>query len=224
MNDQEYAVYQALKGANEFGATYASQFNAGSKGRLAFDRLPALILEINPGDSQPGTPASPATGLKQAQLDEMWEDLQRIADTAHTIALTEPGFDADYTLPRKTQRSTKDTARAFLKELVKPGIAAKFTAYELPATFVTDLQADLDEVSGTEDDQDEDQREASGTTAEVRRLIKEGRNLLKELNTAVRNKFRDDPQVLAEWHTASHIRRRRRGDAEEEPPTPPLQA
>lgn len=56
----------------------------------------------------------------------------------------------------------------------------------------------------------EDKREAAGSTAEIRRLIQEGKDLLKVLNTAVPNKLRDQPAILAEWQTASHVRRRNR--------------
>ncbi len=37
---------------------------------------------------------------------------------------------------------------------------------------------------------------------------REGRGLITRLDTSVRNKFRDAVEILAEWQTASHIRRR----------------
>lgn len=65
-------------------------------------------------------------------------------------------------------------------------------------------------IGETGEKQIEDKREAAASTAEVRRLIQEGKDLLKVLNTAVPNKFRDQPAILAEWQTASHVRRRNR--------------
>ena len=90
--------------------------------------------------------------------------------------------------------------------------------------FVADLQADLAAIGETGEEQIEDKRESAGSTAEVRRLIQEGKDLLKVLTTAVPNKFRDQPTILAEWQTASHVRRRnRKGDDKKAPadPAPP---
>jgi len=109
-----------------------------------------------------------------------------------------------------TQRATIQTANDFLKELTKPGIVAKFIAYDLPANFVDDLEADLAAISGSGEEQDADKREASGGTEKIRGLVKEGKALLTTLDTSVTNKFRDQPAILAEWQTASHIRRRSR--------------
>ncbi len=49
------------------------------------------------------------------------------------------------------------------------------------------------------------------------------RELIADLNS-VRNKFRTDPEVLAEWSTASRIHRtgRRRNDDDTPPPEPPV--
>jgi hypothetical protein len=213
MTDHEYAIYDALKSTQEFGSKYAAQFPDTSKAKTAFARLPVLLAEIGSDDTKPGAAASPATAKKQSQIDEVRIDLLAIAKTARSIAEDEPGFSTAYKMGDDTQRATIQTAKDFLKELAKPGIAAKFIAYDLPADFVADLQADLAAIGETGEEQIEDKREAVGSTAEVRRLIQEGKDLLKVLNTAVPNKFRDQPAILAEWQTASHVRRRnRKGD------------
>lgn len=213
MTDHEYAIYDALKSTQEFGSKYAAQFPDTSKAKTAFSRLPTLLTQIGSDDTKPGAAASPATAKKQSQIDEVRIDLLAIAKTARSIAEDEPGFSAAYKMGDDTQRATIQTANDFLKELAKPGVAAKFIAYDLPTDFIADLQADLAAIGETGEEQIEDKREAAGSTAEIRRLIQEGKDLLKVLNTSVPNKFRDQPAILAEWQTASHIRRRnRKGD------------
>lgn len=227
MTDLEYAIYEALKSTREFGSKYAAQFPDTSKAKAAFTRLPALLSEIGPDDTKPGAAASPATAKKQSQIDEVRIDLLAIAKTARSIAEDEPGFSTAFKMGDDTQRATIQTANDFLKELAKPGVAAKFIAYDLPADFVADLQADLAAITGTGDEQDEDKREAAGETEKIRGLIKEGKTLLGTLDTSVTNKFRDQPAILAEWQTASHIRRRsRKADDKKDgtdpaTPTPP---
>jgi hypothetical protein len=217
MTDHEYAIYEALKGTHEFGGKYAAQFPDTSKAKPAFARLPLLIKEIGPVNTKPGGAPSPATAKKKSQIDEVRIDLLAIAETARTINDDEPGFSTAFKVGPDTQRANIDTANAFLKELAKPGVAEKFIAYDMPADFVADLQADLAAIGVTGDEQIEDKREDVGDTAEIRTLIQEGSDLLKILNTSVTNKFRDQPTILAEWQTASHIRRRRRkGDDKKE--------
>jgi|GEM_PF-811748 len=227
MTDHEHAIYEALKSTREFGSKYAAQFPDTSKAKPAFARLPALLSEIGPDDTKPGKDASPATAKKQSQIDEVRADLLAIAETARTIALDEPGFSAAFKMGDESQRATIQTANDFLKALAKPDAVAKFIAYDLPDDFVADLQADLAAIGVTGEEQDEDKREAVGDTEKIRVLIQEGSDLLKILNTSVRNKFRDQPTILAEWQTASHVRRRnRKGDDKKDStdpavPTPP---
>jgi hypothetical protein len=222
MTDYENNVYEALQSTQEFGSKYASLFPDTSKAKAAFARLPGLLADIGQDNTKPGPDASPATGKKQSQLDEVRTDLLAIAKTARTITLDEPGFSAAFKMGEETQRATIQTATDFLQELTKPGIAAKFIAYDLPTDFVADLQADLAAIIESGEEQDEDKRESVGSTAQIRRLIKEGKALLTALDTAVQNKFRDQPTLLAEWQTASHIRRRNRKAKEmkESNPTP----
>ncbi len=46
-----------------------------------------------------------------------------------------------------------------------------------------------------------------GDTARTRELIQAARKAIGSLNTSVRNRFRQEPDILAEWRTASRIHR-----------------
>lgn len=223
MNDKDNAVYQALGRVERFGTTHAATFPAGSIAAGEFARVSQLIAEIGPEDSNPGVPASPATGARNHLFAEVWEDLKAIAATARTIARKEPGFAAAFTLWEETHRNILATAEDFLKNLQDPATVAKFVDYLLPADFVTDLQADLAAINHKGDEQTDDKLEDVGDTARTALLIKEGRGLIGSLNTSVRNRFRRDNEVLAEWRSASRIHRTARPAAENiPPPAPPV--
>ena len=221
MNDKDNAVYQALGRVKRFGTTYAATIPAGSIAAREFIRVGEVIAAIGPEDSKPGIPASPATGAKSHLFAEVWEDLKAISATARTIARKEPGFAAAFTLREDTHRDIIATAKDFLKNLENPATVAKFVAYLLPADFVADLQADLAAIDEKDDEQTDDKLEDIGETARTILLIKEGRALIGSLNTSVRNLFRRDPEVLAEWRTASRIHRTGGPAPEETPPPPP---
>jgi hypothetical protein len=220
MNATETAVYQALERVTTFGATHAAAFPATSNAATGFARVGPLLAEIGPVTQQVGAPASPATDAKAAIFDELWDDLRAIAKTARRIDRQEPGTATTFRLGQPTQLEITATATAFLKNLQDPATVAKFIAYDLPEPFVADLVADLKAIADLGGAQDEDFIGASGTTARIRGLIKEGRELLKTLDTSVTNRFRRDPEVLAEWKTAARIHRGPRS-ARPEPVTDP---
>jgi hypothetical protein len=201
----------------------ATDFPAGGPAATGFARIDPLLAEVGDDDLELGVPASPATGAKAALFDEVWDDLKAIAATARTIALDEPGFAAGFLLGASTQQAILATAEDILEKLATPATAAKFVAYDLPATFVADLQADLagEEDEQADDKQADDKQDATGDTARIRALVREGRDLLKRLDTSVRNRFRHDPEVLAEWRTAARIHRAARKSATEAPAPAP---
>ncbi len=147
----------------------------------------------------------------------------RVTYTAPRIGKKEPGFDTSFRLGDNTQRETISTAEAFLVLLADPATVAKFTAYSMPVNFVADLQADVDAIEDKKGEQTDDRTGDAGETALARTQIRQARELIADLNSSVRNKFRTDPEVLAEWSTASRIHRtgRRRND-DTPPPEPPV--
>ena len=217
MNESEYAVCQALERSSSFATTHAQSFPAGSRAAGDFARIAPLLAAIGHADFQPGLPASPATAAKEQLFSELWEDLKAIARTARVIDRQEPGFATAYRLTDNSQREILHTATAILAKLKEPGTAAKFVAFAMPENFVADLESDLAAAGALGGEQNDDHLGGTGDTARVRALVREGRELLESLDASVRNRFRDDPETLAEWRAAARIHRRKRTST----PTPP---
>jgi hypothetical protein len=207
MNDKDNAVYQGLERVNRFGANHAAAFIEGSIAAAEFARSIVLAREIGPTNADPGNPASPATSAKNHLFAEVWDDLKVISATARTIGKKEPGFTVKFTLGGDTHREILATATTFLAHLADPNTVAKFVAYALPANFVTDLQNDLVAIGDKGAEQTDDKIEDVGGTARTATLIREARDLIGSLNTSVRNRFRQAPEILAEWRTAARIHR-----------------
>ena len=121
---------------------------------------------------------------------------------------------------RAFQREILHTATAILAKLKEPGTAAKFVAYAMPDNFVADLESDLAAAGALGGEQNDDRLGGTGDTARIRALVREGRELLESLDASVRNRFRDDPETLAEWCAAARIHRRKRTSTPP-PPAPP---
>ena len=92
----------------------------------------------------------------------------------------------------------------------------------MPATFVADLQADVSTITGKKGEQIDDRTGDAGETALTRTQVKQARELIADLNVSVRNKFRTNPTILAEWSTASRIHRTGRSKPDDTPPVPPV--
>jgi hypothetical protein len=221
MNDKDNAVIEALGRVNRFAAANLPAFPVGSNAIADFARGGVIATELIPSGSTPGLPPSSATGARNHLFDEVWDDLLAIADTARTISRKEPGFSTDFRLGDDTHREIIATATAFLELLQDPATAAKFVAYALPADFVTDLQTDLAAIDGKKSEQTDDRIDDIGDNAHNRALVKETRDLIKSLNTSVRNRFRRDPEILAEWTTASRIHHTGRSGPDATPPPAP---
>ena len=60
-------------------------------------------------------------------------------------------------------------------------------------------------------------RTGVGATADTEEIVEDSLDVFKDLDVALRNHYRDNPQKLAEWLTASHIKRKKRTDGQPPP-------
>jgi hypothetical protein len=225
MNDRQYAQYESFVRILAFTAGHSADFQATSPGGRAITDLTRITTALAPlTDSRIGGEPSGSTLAKEELEDALREDLNDIARTARAIEAgspPQPGFATPYPLPRDgTQRSLIAHARQVLALLKgKAPLIAQFTAYELPADFVTDLEADLAAFDAATDSQADDRISGVEDTATARRLLVEGRAAVVQLNASVRNKYRRQPEILAAWRTASRVDRP--DTTQPTPPSPP---
>ena len=159
---------------------------------------------------------------KEVLLDALRLDLQNIARTAEVaegksggwewassaVDAAEPGFADKFRTPDSPSQTALLTAGdSVVLELTKPGVPAKFIAYEMPADFVQDLKDDLAAIRAADSDMDSDDREGVASTAAVGRLIKSGMAEVTQLDAIVNNKYARNPEKLRTWESASHIER-----------------
>ena len=100
-------------------------------------------------------------------------------------------------------------------------LAADFTEHGYAGAIVTDLIAEAKDVRDAEGDQGSALSGQAGATAALPGLLKQGRNLVKCLDTVIKNRFRNDAEILGAWKTASHITASGGGSEEPPAPTPP---
>ena len=221
MNDRETARYDMFGRVTTFGKDNAANFAAGSKATAHFACMAQVIKDLD--TAKAGQQGGGVTG-KEVLLDALRLDIQNISRTARAIAQDEPGFADRFPAPASPGHGALlTTADAYLLELAKPGVAAKFIANELPADFVQDLADDRAAIDHAKDEVESDDSEGVKSTAAVGRLIKAGMKEVTYLNAIMHNKYSRDGDKLRAWKSASHIERapqREKAPATVTPPTP----
>lgn len=210
MNNQvirnDYDAFDRMKG---FGAKHGRLFTAGSRGERLFASISTVVATMEEhGVKQLSGSAAYHGGTDARSLarELVREDLRAIRDTAEAISEADdlPEFDDQFRLPRSGSATLLlAKAKAFLKDATPH--EALFIEFELPADFLEDLVADIALLEKAKDDKDAGLSEQVAGTAELSAAALAGIKLRKQLLPIVRNKFRSQPGILAEWETASHI-------------------
>ena len=209
MNDRETRKFQMFLRVQDFGDAHASDFAAASLGKQLFTKLSDIIAEIE------GHSASEVSGVGVARqgtttrgqaIDAVREDLEAISRTAAAMADEVPGIEDKFRLPRNNGvQHLLSAARAFFVDATP--LKAQFIARELPADFLEDLQADIDALEAAISKQGSGVGSHVAAGAAIDDAIGRGTETVRKLDAIVRNKYANNPPVLAEWSSASHTER-----------------
>jgi hypothetical protein len=208
-NEEIRNQYDAFTRIEGFGTKYPDLFAPASRGRAQFALIGEVIAKMvaNGVKKLAGKGGfHGGSGSKSLAAAALREQLRKIRKTAVAIAEADdlPEFDDKYVVPRSNSyEGLLTAARTFLQEATPH--TALFIGFEMPADFITKLQAAILRLEKAGTDQDEGLSEQVGGTAELAANAAEGMKARKQLLVLVRNKLANDPGKLAEWKTASHI-------------------
>lgn len=200
-----------------FWKTNSADIPAGSKGAGYVGALANISTQlVNAGATQKSAKVTAQTALVQA-LDL---DLRNIAVTAAAIAQDAPGFDDLFAAPpHDNPGDVLRTANAYLAQLAvlptddaatqatKSARVAAFTAHNLPATFVADLQAQLDAIGTVKGTHEAGREKGVASTAATGLLARDGKKQVKYLNAIAQNIYKGNAEQLRAWTSASHVER-----------------
>ncbi len=216
----------AFQRANNFGLKYAAKFPVGTTGATLFAQVGAAVPQaqgqaVNQKSAQ-GDRAK-ATLTKAQIHPDLHDQLKAISDSAHTLAdLGTPGLDAKFRMPRSAGHGALLTAARQFYQDATP-MKTLFISVNLPVDFLDTLDQTTKAFDGAADDQSGGEGDQVNATAGLAGTTATARKALRNLRTIVRNTFKNDPAVLAEWEVASHIDARKAHHAAPAPtpaPTP----
>jgi hypothetical protein len=144
--------------------------------------------------------------------------------TARAIAQDMPSMGDKFPMPHNaSDQQVLAAAEAFAADATP--LSAEFIRHDMPATFIEELKQDIAHFKSTMADQNEGRANHISSTVSIRAALTRGIKAVKRLHAIVRNKFRGNQPILAEWGSASHIERRtRKGPSEPKPGPAPVPA
>jgi hypothetical protein len=225
MKDSETRRLEMFIRVREFGTAQADVFTATTRGGEVIAQVNSAIseLEEHGATQSSGTrTAREKTTLKAVARAALREDLEAISRTARALALSTPGLNDKFRIPRNLgDQAWLAAARSFAQD-AEP-LKAEFIRRGLPANFLEDLDAGITEFEQSISSRAHVTGARVAATAAIDDAIERGMNAVRELEAIVRNTFRDDPATLAQWTSASHTERTSRHNPVT-PPAPPAPA
>lgn len=222
MNDHETRRSETFMRVREFGNERAAQFPRES---FAGERLLALGAIITGLEAHASAQSSGLRGARQggaskaAARDEVLRDMEAISRTARAMALTTPGLDDKFRLPRNPKDQDLITAARSFHADATP-LRDEFVRRGLPADFLEDLEADIRAFEDANTSKMQSEETHVAATAAIDDLIERGMIVVRELDSVMRNIYANDPANLAAWLSASHVERPPRSNKGARPTKP----
>jgi hypothetical protein len=223
MNDTQIRTYEMMTRSHDFGATQATSFPTTSLGGQKFLALGDVINELEQhgmAQSASSGAAKTSTGTKKAARDDVRRKMAAISETARVMESTVPGIAATFRVPNTNgDQALLSAARAFVESATP--LKNEFINREMPSSFLEDLTTAVNSYESAYNSKNLNTEKRVTATAAIDTLIERGRELVRELDVIVRNKFRGNAAIIAAWESASHVERSpRRKPKPSAPPTP----
>lgn len=220
MNDQQNRRYQMFIRVRGFMTARIGDFSPAGKALEYFNQLKDKISDLD------GHAASQASGINIARQGTntrgearlaLRQSLEAINRAARAMGLA----DKFPVPPQGNDRNLIQAGRAAALNALP--LRPEFVAHEMPNDFIDELTADIVDLEDAIAGQDGAVESHVHAGAAIDETIEDGVELVRKLDGLVRNKYVNDPALLAEWLTASHTERAPRRQPPAPPPPPPNQ-
>ncbi|MFN2596660.1 MAG: hypothetical protein ABR563_05660 [Pyrinomonadaceae bacterium] len=220
MDDTTTRRMETFIRVQQFGKTHTAAFPDGSRGAEVLSELDTAVTDLEghaTAQASGKAGAREATTLKALANAALREEMKAISETARAIAITVPGLEEKFRLPHNAGAQVwLAAARAFAQDAAP--LKSEFVRRGMPADFLDQLAEKIAACEQATGGRAQKHGEHVAATAAIDTALERGVNAVRELDAIVRNLFRDDAGVLAEWTSASHTERAPRGGNTPVPP------
>jgi hypothetical protein len=224
MNDSENRKNQTFSRTHDFGSAHASDFGPTSLATQLFTTLGGIVSKLDGHAAKQASSRGQAregTTTRGQAREELRADLMAINRTARAMAQDVPGINDKFRVPPVgNDQLLLNAARAFLADATP--LKAEFVAHELPGDFLEDLSDDIAALEAAISHQSSGVGNAVAGRAAIEATVDEGIAVMEKLDPIMKNKYANNPAVLAEWASASHTERAPRHKKEAAKPSEPV--
>src|ERR1044072_4339565 len=178
MNDDMRRRLEMLIRVDGFRRAFASSFPETSRGGQLFAAVRTAIGEVEGKATVQTSSARTSqqhTASKAVARAALIEEMQAINLTAKVIAQGMPGLDDKFRLPRApSDQFLIVTARAFARDAAP--LSEEFISREMPATFLDELNAAINEFSQTISERNQSTASQVSATAGLDEAMEKGLN------------------------------------------------
>ena len=209
MNSHETRKLHTFIRVRDFGLEHATDFAPNSLGTQLFATMSDIVdaLERHATvEFAKDTSAKQATTSRTEAREDVIDLVQTLRRTSRPISRLIPGLEERFAEPA-SNRDQDLLSAAHASVDAAEANASEFISRELPADFVADMRRKIETFETAISDQSESigQRVAAGAAIDMN--IEKGREIIADLDPIVKNRYENQPDVLAQWTTVKHTER-----------------
>jgi hypothetical protein len=184
---------------------------------LAIQAVASAVAQLSQDAVSKMSAARQGRTTKVSARAALVEQLGAMHRTARAVALTTPGLGDAFHLPQaQTDQTLLTIGRMFARD--GEAFAAPFITHGLPATFIVDLRACVEQFERALRDRQVEQSGHAAARGRIQAAMASGITAVQVLDAIVANELRHDPVTLAVWRRDRRVVRPRRGRAVLAPP------
>jgi len=181
-----------------------------SDGAAAGERLrieiPIIERESAAQTAQGGT-AKQGTAQRRVARNRIREILNALAKTADTIARRKPGFDEQFPMPYGSRNDEQLLALARATQIKAAENREDFERLGITREFMDSIAPEIEAFADALETTSAAVGSRGAAVSGIDESTKRGADDFEDLNTFVRNFYRDRPEKLAAWRIATHVER-----------------
>ena len=203
MNKEQRYKHEMLVRVREFGAEHRDLFPESTPSGGKFTRVAAMVAAVEEHMKNRALGRAGARRVKVATRAEVIKYLMAIVRAGQRVTGPEGGVNPFRMPQRRSLKGDIATARAFLEEAARR--EDRFVEFGLPATFISDLTALVNELEGAVNSRLNSKTLRAHAQAGIVSALREGLDLARDLDVVVKIATAADPVLAATWATARRI-------------------
>lgn len=210
MNDEQRRRHERFQRVRSFCESLPQPFPADSRAAVSQAAIAAAIERTEELDASQSThkrKSEQGTARRRELRERLRAQLSAIGKTARIIGKENEALRDRFKLSgsRGNDQALLSTARAFHVEAIP--FKNLFLEYNMPPDFLEMLSATITLFEEAVNQQTTGAGARTQARAEIDQIQEQATGNLENLDTAMRNRFRDDKATLTAWESASRLER-----------------